>query len=131
MKTKRRKTEIYVEPVIPMEALAWPTEPDPKSVDIRKELDGKSFGALYVGWWVNTYWTEHGESRDGVGQGCSSGHSHSTWKTTKTNSQGCGVFYATKKDAILARRWALCRKFAKALHQMATMDTTEPDAPQP
>lgn len=124
-KTKRPKAEIYVEPVIPMETLAWPTEPEPEPVEINKWLEGKPYGTLFVGWWMNGYYSDMTPSYARVGKGCSSGHLHSTRSTTKTDSQRCGVFYATKKDAVLALRWVWCRRFAKALHEAANINTDE------
>jgi hypothetical protein len=88
-------------------------------------LEGKPFGALYVGWWMNPYFNTFDSTNGRVGQGCSSGYSHSTSSTVKTSTQQVGRFYATKKDAVLALRWAWCRMFAKALHKAAQLDTAE------
>lgn len=117
MKTKPKRKTASEPPklVIRTEALTWPTEPEPQPVDTAKELAGKPYGTLYVGWWTNA----HADStRDGVGQGCCSIIYHSTWSTEKTNSKGTGRFYATKRDALLVLRWEHCRRAAKRLMEI-------------
>lgn len=119
---KRTVREPYVEPPIPPEALAWPTEPEPQPVDTAKELEGKPFGTLYVGWWMNHHRaTGYGSIQSTIGQGCCDTIHHSDRSTTRTDSQDTGRFYATKTDAVLALRWELCRQFAKILHQATTL----------
>lgn len=127
MKTKQRKSESPVE-VIDTAALCWPIEPEPQPMNISEKREGKPWGSLLVGWWINAYCAigSTGSVYNAIGQGCTNSVHHSTWSTTKTDSQNCGRFYATKKDAILALRWEVCRKFAKTLSQIDKMDTTEP-----
>lgn len=104
-------------------ALRWPTEARPKPVDFQKlyKRYGNEDGILetgkdlYVGWHFTA--SGYGRTSVNVEQGCSNGIYHSTYSTTKTTSQGAGVFYATKREAYLAARWKLCDDFAKALAQ--------------
>lgn len=88
-------------------ALGWPTEPEPKPLNLAGLL---TTGPLFIGWWFNSYGDE-----PKIGEGCSDGVFHSKSSTQKTDSQGCGKFYATKSEAALALRWELCRKYAKTL----------------
>lgn len=125
MKTKSKKQPVPPEVIDPA-FLAWPTEPEPMPVNTEKELEGKPWGTLYVGWWMNEHLPSFGSIAVNIGQGCASTIGHSTWRTDETNSQGTGRFYATKADAILALRWALCRKFAKTLSDISKIPIEEP-----
>lgn len=100
-------------------AFAWPSQAEPKPYtreDI-EVLQGGKWAALVKGWWMNPYsaTSRMGHIFDCLGEGCTSGHSHSTSHTHKTTTQGMGVFYATKEDAILALRWEVCRTFENSL----------------
>lgn len=71
-------------------------------------LAGARRDNLVVGWWFN----EHSQT---IGSGCSSGESHSISSTTRTSSQGAGVFYSTQLEALQALRWAMTRRMMKEL----------------
>jgi hypothetical protein len=94
-------------------ALGWPREPKPEPVDVCAQLEGKKYGALFVGWWSHTWGVDFR-----IGQGCSSGHFHSTSSTEKTTTQGGGRFYFTREEALLAARWELCERFADVLARL-------------
>lgn len=124
MRTRTKRQKAPEPPAYLESALSWPTEPEPMPVDTAKELNGKPFGTLYVGWWMNPYiaTSAYGSIASCVGQGCCDTVHHSTHSTKVTSTQGIGKFYATKADALLACRWAVCRSFAKTLTQLDQLE---------
>ena len=95
-------------------SLCWPCVPEPNPVDIKAELHGKPCGTLYVGWWFHVYLGLQGTPTR-FGKGCTDGIHHSKSRTDRTDAQTMGRFYASRKDAILAARWELCRQIASIL----------------
>ena len=88
------------------QALRWPDYTAPTPINTRS----LKFNDLLVGW--------YGHEWDGgynVGQGCTNGRYHSTHSTEKTTTQGAGVFYATRLEALRAVRLAMTQRCAKIL----------------
>jgi hypothetical protein len=90
-----------------LSGLVYPAEPKPKPMERDPSLD---FSELQIGWHINAYTKR-------IDQGCFNGVNHSNWSTTKTESQGRGVFYATKEEALLALRWEVIERFQKEMAQ--------------
>lgn len=106
-------------------ALSWPIDPKPSLVtqeEIRRICD--ETGKMFVGWWINKH-RLLSLSGDYIGQGCSNGTCHSIWRTDRTDSQDCGCFYLTKKDALLALRWQACEMFANSLAKLDALRAEE------
>lgn len=102
-------------------ALSWPTEPEPQPMtqpELHEEAK-KSASGLFVGWWINDYSIlSRGSIGQGFGQGCSNGHNHCRSYIHKTTTQNCGTFYRSKREAILALRWQVCRFVAGQLAKL-------------
>jgi hypothetical protein len=102
-------------------ALCWPNEPKPvpyTSEEIIELISAKfkdryAKGSVLVGWFANGSLSMSVGSC--VSKGCSSGHYHSVGSTTEASSQGCGIMYATRREAYLAARWQLCQNMAEML----------------
>lgn len=87
-------------------ALRWPTEANPQPLTMKLgdigEIDGWTFNAHVR--FVERAW--RGQNYSGY------------YRSDGTKSDGSRTFrviYPTKRDAILAMRWALCREYAKLL----------------
>ena len=88
-------------------ALCWPTEPEPKPIDIRAAMEKMRHGGAVQGFYRGGEkgWSQ--SFRHGWGAYDVSGY--------QSASQGTGTLYATVAEAILAERWATCRRSAAEL----------------
>lgn len=94
------------------QALRFPSYPMPERMD-RDELtppDGGYGKQVVIAWTQNNHNCEYR-----VEQGCSNGVTHCRYSTEKTSTQGCGMFYRTKLDALQAARIEMTERFAAAL----------------
>lgn len=92
----------------------------------------RDYGAgLVTGlWWTNTYrlWDAHGGSvSNSVGEGRRRGSfSHSRDASGSSWSQGSGVFYASRRDALTAVRDAVVARLASTLAALDAEIEKEP-----
>lgn len=93
-------------------SLGWPTLPKPKPMNV-----DRSSGNLTIGYFINVHTAITGRSWNGeiVTKGCSNGINHNPNDSTKTSTQGRGLMYETKAQALLALRWEVCEHAAKVL----------------
>lgn len=92
-------------------ALSWPAFEEPKPMTLKevKELQGYAFKPI-PGWYFNAHSLR-------VTKGCTTAISHNTDGDTP-KSRDFGTQYRTELDAARAMRWAVCRRFAKDLHEV-------------
>lgn len=93
-------------------ALRWPTETRPTPINLDSEEAG--YNGLWVGWFANGYGSSIGRGYE-VSKGCSSAAFHSRTRTDTAESQGRGVMYRTKREALIEARWQLRERFAANL----------------
>jgi len=86
-------------------AFRWPTEPEPS-----RSVRASSSGETVEGWDFNAW-------NSAITRMWSTSVNHGTFYDGKKSgdSQNGRPLYATERDALLALRWALCRKYAAEL----------------
>ena len=123
--TKAERAEF--EQIATEAALRWPTEAEPQPVTLEhikahlvqvtpRDQSIHKNKLVYQGWVMNAYSgvVEHAWS-DGLY------HGRGNW-TGDSSSQSMGQLYATKREAIIAMRWAMCREMAKRLRAVDLKD---------
>lgn len=97
-------------------ALGWPTEPRPTRIDVRAVLAER--GDRHYDSVVNGYGVGGGpcwSSGATHGSGHKEGNRRNWTAAGDSATQGMGVLYATRREGLLAQRWAICDEIAKKL----------------
>lgn len=88
-------------------ALRWPVDADPTPVSVGDTNTAER--ELRVLWHFNAY-------SKTVEQGCTDGFRHALGRTDKPDRRDAGgPWYSTQREAWIAMRWSVCRKFAAEL----------------
>lgn len=114
----RAAAELDMQALRERAALAWPTEADPEPVPFRwieyDRLTGDPVPGVYWDWIGEPVHIRKSVEADKTWKAWQFSHDGETWHTTVRR----GRLYRSRREALVARRWVICRGFAADLARM-------------
>lgn len=114
----RAEAELDMQALRERAALAWPTEADPEPMPFQwgeyDRLTGDPVPGAYWDWTGEPVHIRKSVEADKTWKAWLFSHDGETWHTTVMR----GRLYRSRRDALVARRWVICRGFAADLARM-------------